>query len=132
MNPPTILCIDDDKAGLAIRKRVLEIAGYSVVATSDADSAIQLFLSSEPDLVISDQLLQGATGTALAAEMKQLQPSTPIIIMSGAVEKPEGMENAELYITKGAPPPVWLKKISEVLQQARSQTSNEQAQSTHA
>jgi DNA-binding NtrC family response regulator len=100
---------------------VLEVAGYSVVTASDVDLAMQLFTTSDVDIVMSDHLLQGKTGTELAAEMKRLKPRIPIVIMSGLVQEPEGMEHADLYIVKGEVPPIWLKKISDLLQQSRGQ-----------
>jgi CheY-like chemotaxis protein len=117
----TILCIDDNETALNVRKMVLEVAGYSVVTASDVDLAMQLFTTSEVDIVMSDHLLQGKTGTELAAEMKRLKPRIPIVIMSGLVQEPEGMEHADLYIVKGEVPPIWLKKISDLLQQSRGQ-----------
>jgi DNA-binding NtrC family response regulator len=84
----TILCIDDDQTALNVRKMVLEVAGYSVLTASDVDLAMQLFTASAMDIVISDQLLQGKTGTELAAEMKRLKPRIPIIIMSGWCKSP--------------------------------------------
>jgi DNA-binding NtrC family response regulator len=123
----TILCIDDDETALNIRKMVLEMAGYSVLAAIDVESAIQLFTSSAVDVVISDHLLQGKTGTELAAEMKRLKPMIPIVIMSGMVERPAGIEHADLFICKGEAPPIWLKKISDLLQQSRSQAPQSKA-----
>ena len=119
--PTTILCIDDNETALKVRKLVLEMAGYSVLAACDVDLALQLFTTSDVDIVISDHLLQGKTGTELAAEMKRLKPMIPIVIVSGMVQQPEGMEHADLFITKGEAPPVWLKKISDLLQQNRCQ-----------
>jgi DNA-binding NtrC family response regulator len=119
--PAEILCIDDNETALQIRKAILEIAGYSVVTACDVELAMQLFASSSVELVVSDHLLQGKTGTELAAEMRRLKPTIPIIIMSGMVEEPEGMEHADLFITKGEAPPIWLKKIADVLQESRSQ-----------
>jgi CheY-like chemotaxis protein len=122
VNPlATILCIDDNEMALEVRKLVLEMAGHSVVTAIDAESAMQLFTSSTVDMVISDHLLQGSTGTELAAEMKRLKPAIPVVIMSGMVEQPEGMEHADLFIGKGEVPVVWLKKISDVLQKSRCQ-----------
>jgi CheY-like chemotaxis protein len=117
--PTTILCIDDNETALNVRKMVLEVAGYSVLTASDVDLAMQLFTSSAVDMVISDHLLQGKTGTELAAEMKRLKPAIPIVIVSGVVQEPEGVEHADLYIVKGEAPAVWLKKISDVLQNNR-------------
>lgn len=118
--PVTILCVDDDEPALKIRKMVLELTGYSVLAVLDAESAMQLFASSRIDMVISDHLLHGATGTQLAAEMKRLKPTVPIVIMSGMVDKPEGIEHADLFICKAEAPPVWLKAISDLLQRPLS------------
>jgi hypothetical protein len=51
--------------------------------------------------------------------MKRLKPSIPIVIISGMVEKPEGIEHADLFICKGEAPPFWLKRIAELLQRNR-------------
>jgi DNA-binding NtrC family response regulator len=125
--PITILCIDDNETALNVRKMVLEVAGYSVLTASDVDLAMQLFTASTVDIVMSDHLLQGKTGTALAAEMKRLKPAIPIIIVSGVVQEPEGMEHADLFVCKGEAPPVWLKKISDLLQQSRCQAPQSKA-----
>ncbi len=117
----TILCIDDNVTALSIRKAVLERTGYSVMTATDAEGAMQVFGSSAIDLVISDHLLHGATGTELAAEMKQLKPAIPIVIISGVAETPRGMEHADLFIGKCEPPPVWLEKIANVLAASRGQ-----------
>ena len=125
--PATILCIDDNETALNIRKVILEVAGYSVVTASDVELAIQLFTASAVDIVISDHLLEGTTGTELAAEMKRVKPTIPIVIMSGLVEEPEGIEHADLFIWKGEAPPIWLKKISDLLQQSRCQAPHSKA-----
>jgi len=100
----TILCVDDNETALKFRKLVLELAGYSVLTASDSAAAMQLFNSSTVDMVLSDHLLQGTTGTGLAAEMKRSKPTIPIVIVSGLVEQPEGMEQADLFIWKGEAP----------------------------
>ena len=124
VNPlATILCIDDNEIALKVRRMVLEVAGYSVLTASDVELAMQSFISAAVDMVMSDHLLQGKTGTDLAAEMKRLKPTIPIVIVSGMVEEPEGMEHADLFIGKGEPPPIWLKKISDVLQKSRCQAA---------
>jgi CheY-like chemotaxis protein len=125
--PATILIIDDNETALNIRKMVLEVAGYSVLTASDVALAMQLFTASAVDIVISDHLLEGKTGTELAAEMKRLNPAIPIVIVSGLVEAPEGMEHADLFIVKGEAPPIWLKKISGLLQQSRCQAPHSKA-----
>lgn len=111
----TLLCVDDNQSALYVRKLVLEGAGYTVLVASDSATAMEVFSSSAIDLVVSDHFLQDTTGTELAAAMKKLKPEVPIVIISGAVEPPDGMEYADLFICKADPPPQILQKISELL-----------------
>ena len=115
---PTLLCVDDNQAALQVRKLVLESAGYSVLAASDSATAMELFSSSAIDLVVSDQFLQDTTGTELATAMKKLKPKVPIVIISGALEPPDGMEHVDLFICKADSPPEILQKISDLLDPA--------------
>ena len=112
---PTLLCVDDNPTALHVRQLVLESAGYTVLVALDSTSAMKIFSSSVVDMVVSDHLLQGCTGTELAAAMKKLKPDVPIVIISGLVDPPAGMENADLFICKGASPPEILRQISDLL-----------------
>ena len=111
----TLLCVDDNQVALDLRKQVLESFGYSVLIASDSIAALELFSSSQVDLVISDHLLQGSTGTQLAAAMKKLRPDIPIAIISGLPDAPADMEHADLFICKADPIPQVVQKISELL-----------------
>ena len=112
---PTLLCVDDNQTALRVRQLVLESVGYSVLIASDSVTATGLFSSSVVDMVVSDHFLQDGTGLELAAAMKKLKPEVPIVIISGLVDAPEGMEHADLFICKGDSPPEMLQKISELL-----------------
>src|SRR5437016_1535917 len=50
----TILCVEDNKAYLRVRKAVLEREGYSVLAASTRDEALRLFREAAVSLVLSD------------------------------------------------------------------------------
>jgi hypothetical protein len=43
------------------------------------------------------------------------RPDVPIVIISGLVDAPEGMEHADLFICKGNSPTEFLQKISDLL-----------------
>ncbi len=111
----TVLCVDDNVTALYVRKRVLESAGYSVLVAEDAKTAMQLFTSTDIGIVLTDYFLQGTTGMELAAEMKRLKPNIPIVILSGAVELPEGVVHADLFLSKTETPLAVLQKVSELL-----------------
>ncbi len=110
-----ILCVDDEAAGLAVRSLVLKSAGYEVVSAADGAAALKLFRSVQVDLVITDHLLPGLSGTQLAAEMKRLNPAIPILLLSGLVEAPPGSEHANLVITKGMPAVEFLREVAQLI-----------------
>jgi CheY-like chemotaxis protein len=112
---PTLLCIDDNQSALHVRQMVLESAGYTVLIAIDSAAAMEIFSSSVVDIVVSDHFLQDGTGIELATAMKKLKPDVPIVIISGLVDEPEGMEHADLFISKADSPPEILRKISELL-----------------
>ena len=96
----TILCLDDEPIGLAVRATVLRYAGYTVFAASSAEEALQILADRHIDLVINDYLLRGTTGTQVAASMKKIKPDIPVLILSGLIEIPEGMELADSFLSK--------------------------------
>ena len=117
MNDATILCLDDEAVGLAIRAAVLRYNGYTVFAASSAEEALQVLADQHIDIVISDYLLRGTSGTQVAASMKQVRPDIPVLILSGVTDFPEGMEFADFFLSKLEPPPVLLATIAGLLAQ---------------
>jgi CheY-like chemotaxis protein len=120
MTATRILCLDDEVVGLAVRAAVLRYAGYNVFTASVAEEALQILADEHIDLVISDHMLQGTTGTQVAVSMKRIRPDIPILILSGFTEAPEGMEFADFFLSKLEPPPVLLATVDNLLTQRRS------------
>lgn len=122
LSAPVILLIDDDPIGVQTRTAVLECNGYRVLTAKTADEGLRLFREQKIDLVISDHFLRGSDrrGTALAEEMKRLKPDFPVMILSGAAEVPEGVEHADMFVTKLESIPVMLEDIAKLLQSHRT------------
>ena len=59
---------------------------------------MEILLEAPVCLVISDHMLAGTTGTALARDLKKIKRDVPIILHSGNV--PESMENVDGFINK--------------------------------
>ncbi|MBV8475497.1 MAG: response regulator [Acidobacteria bacterium] len=112
---PTILCIDDEQNALKIRKMLLERSGYRVLTTADAATAIEMVQTHPVDLVISDHLLVGGTGTELAKEIKELRPGLPVILLSGVNDIPADADNADQFVSKMVGPDALLAKIAAIL-----------------
>jgi CheY-like chemotaxis protein len=117
---PVILCVDDEPNSLVLRKLVLQKAGYEVVTASSAILALDVLASRQVDLVLSDQLMPGLTGTELARQVKTRWPSLPVILISGVNEIPPDAAIADLFMSKVEGPVMMCQNINDVLTKYRS------------
>lgn len=115
-----ILCVDDEPNSLVLRKLVLQKAGYDVVTANSAMLALDVLTSRRVDLVLSDQLMPGLTGTELARQIKSKWPSLPVILISGVNEIPADAGIADLFMSKVEGPAMMCQNINDVLVKYRS------------
>jgi DNA-binding NtrC family response regulator len=80
---PRILIVEDDPTLRRIAEFRLGEAGYEVVLAVDGDAGLEAFSRVAPDLVITDLRMPGLSGAELASEILRLEPSTPVIVMTG-------------------------------------------------
>jgi CheY-like chemotaxis protein len=112
---PLILCIDDAEVALRVRELLLGHEGYNVLTAHSGEDGLELFKQNLIELVIADHFLSGKTGTEIAREMKDLRPEVPILIISAALEKPDGLEFVDGFLAKGESPNVLLDTIAHLL-----------------
>lgn len=110
-----ILCVDDEKPCLELRKLVLEKQGYKVLTATNAEEAMKAFFSNGVDLVILDYLLVGTLGTEVAAQMKKVKPQVKIALLTGLAETPRGTEEVDAIIYKADSPTEVMEKIAALL-----------------
>ena len=61
-----------------------------MLTANSGEDGLELFRQNLIELVIADHFLSGKTGAEIAREMKELKPEVPILIISAAMEKPDG------------------------------------------
>jgi two-component SAPR family response regulator len=114
-----ILCIDDrqTEAELDLLKRVLEKAGYCVLATTNAHKALEIFHKNKVDLVLTEHIQLTAFGVpSIAAKMKSLKPDVPVVLYSADLADPYGeMRFADIFLTKVVSRNALLCTIDELL-----------------
>jgi CheY-like chemotaxis protein len=79
----TVLCIDDNVAGLNTRRMLLESLGCTVLTATSGPEGLELLKSNDVDVVVLDYRMPEMSGEAVAAEIRRSQPGTPIIMLSG-------------------------------------------------
>lgn len=112
---PSILCVDDESMPLLLRKLVLEKQGFKVVTASSIADALEMLKDLKVDLVLTDQLMPGGTGTELAEKIKQQWPTLPVVLISGVNEIPPGARFADVFISKTEGPVAMCERITAVL-----------------
>ncbi len=81
----TILLVEDDPVVREAASRILRVAGYTVLSAGDAAEARRVLgaLEAPVDLLLTDVMMPGGSGPALAADVLRLQPSIRVVFMSG-------------------------------------------------
>lgn len=115
-----ILVMDDEEALRNLLKAVLSKLGYEVQATRDGAEAIALFEKAQAsgkhfDAVLLDLTVSGGMGgLETAAKLRELDPSSKLIVSSGYSDAPVMSEFAKHGFDGVIPKPWTSKEIGEV------------------
>jgi CheY-like chemotaxis protein len=112
----TILCVDDEDIPRMLRKLILQKQGYKVLVAASGKEALALLEQGGIDLVLSDQMMPGMTGTELTKSIKASRSAMPVILISGVNEIPPDAIYADLFVSKIGGPELLFRSIAEVLQ----------------
>lgn len=106
LSTPSLMVVDDDAT---FRKRVLrafEARGYEVCGAPDAEEALALAREETPELALVDLRMPGRSGLELVRELKQLDPSINVVVLTGYGSIATALEAVRLgathYLTKPA------------------------------
>jgi DNA-binding NtrC family response regulator len=78
-----VLVVDDQESIRALTRRWLVAAGYSVLAVSGADEALEAMAAHEPGVVVTDVRLGEHDGLWLARHIRATFPDTSVVFISG-------------------------------------------------
>jgi CheY-like chemotaxis protein len=105
----TILCVDDEHTALELRRALLESAGYKVLVARSGAQGLRLFNSEPVHAVVVDYWMAEMNGLQLARQIRRLNRSIPIIVLSAYGELlDESLGLADVWIRKGEEDPQYL------------------------
>ncbi len=117
-----ILVVDDEAEVLDLLCGFLERAGYEVEAASDASGALSLVESNPFNVAFLDLNLPDYNGIELLKNIKQVEPSTINIMLTGCGSIETAVEAMSLgafhYMTK----PIKIKEVRSLLVKALKET----------
>jgi PAS domain S-box-containing protein len=81
----TILLVEDDDVVRHATRRILTAGGYRVLEAQEAEEArrISAARGHEVDMVVTDVMMPGETGAALAEGLRAERPDLPVLFISG-------------------------------------------------
>ncbi|HWX20643.1 MAG TPA: response regulator [Candidatus Binatia bacterium] len=86
-----ILLVDDQPEVRETLKVLLEIDEHTVTEAADGRQALGLYQPGLYDLVITDYAMPHMRGDELAARVKAMAPSQPVLMVTGSAENSSGV-----------------------------------------
>ncbi|WP_448683344.1 two-component system response regulator NtrC [Pseudomonas nicosulfuronedens] len=78
----TVWIVDDDRSIRWVLEKALQQEGMTTVSFDSADSVMSRLGRQQPDVIISDIRMPGASGLDLLAQIREVHPRLPVIIMT--------------------------------------------------
>jgi DNA-binding response OmpR family regulator len=120
-NDIKVLIIDDEVKIAEVIKSYLDKDGFETAMAYDGKSAMDLYRSFKPDLVILDLMLPDISGEEICKQIREIG-STPIIMLTAKVEEDfilNGLNiGADDYVTKPFSPRQLLARAKAVLRRS--------------
>ncbi len=113
----TVLVVEDEGNLRELLVQTLEESGYRVCGAARAEEALTACNNRSIDVLVTDIVMPGETGPALARRLRQTYPRLAVILVSGY--SPQALDLAELPGARFLPKPFGfdelLRTISELL-----------------
>lgn len=78
-----ILLIDDEEANVRLLSMSLRNDGHNVVTALSGEEGLKIFQEENPELVLTDIRMPGMDGIEVLQRVKEMQPDTEVIIITG-------------------------------------------------
>jgi PAS domain S-box-containing protein len=117
----TILIVDDVDGLRHLAKRMLESAGYEVLTAASGEEALRAFALNERPvhLMLTDVVMPGMNGRALADQFKETRPEIKVLYTSGytddAIVRHGVLDPGTAFVSKPFSAAGLLRKVRQVL-----------------
>lgn len=82
MSTETVWIVDDDRSIRWVLEKALKQAGMTTHSFDSADGVLNRLQRQQPDVILSDIRMPGASGLELLADIRAQHPGLPVIIMT--------------------------------------------------
>ncbi len=127
---PRVLVVDDEAGMRDFLALLLEGEGFEVATAAEGGEALRLFDERPADLVISDIRMPKMDGVALLADLRQRDPSVPVVLVTAYASAESAIQAMKLGAVDYIAKPFKVAEIKLVLQRvlaARSRSGQREA-----
>jgi len=116
----TILLVEDEQVVLEVTQAMLKALNYRVVTATDGDEAIHLYRTQADQiaLVLTDTVMPGMGGLALASALRAEAPDIKVLLMSGYARDSEIAPEMISNITARLQKPLSIHQLAQVVREA--------------
>jgi PAS domain S-box-containing protein len=83
----TVMVVEDEEPVRTAAARILADHGYEVLTAGSGEEALsRLEQGARPDLILTDVVMEGMSGSELAEQVREAHPHLPVIYMTGYTE----------------------------------------------
>ncbi len=121
-----ILIVDDEPVLADTLAIIFQLAGYPAAAVYNGREALAFLATHRPVLIVSDVMMPGLDGIAMAKIIRKSYPACQVLLFSGNADTQELLEAAQVeghsfeILAKPVPPPQMLAKVASLLDQQSS------------
>jgi FixJ family two-component response regulator len=121
-NSQVVMVVDDERPLVELAEELLAELGYEPVGFDTAERALEVFLVDPKrfDVVLTDEMLPGLTGTELAERLLAVRPGLPVLLVSGNVGSALEQRVRDVGIMALLRKPLRLQELADSLAQALS------------
>ncbi len=112
-----ILMAEDDKAVQSFVSRALAHRGHAVTAVDDGLQALEALAEAGFDILITDIVMPGLDGIALALKVARDHPNLPILMVTGYSAERQRAHNLEELICRVITKPFSLEQICQAAEE---------------
>jgi DNA-binding response OmpR family regulator len=117
-----VLIVDDEIHVATLLAEALGRQGHTPLVASDGEEGLALFRAQQPDAVFLDVRLGELSGVDVLRQIRQLNPSCPVIIITGHASDDEIAELRDLGATDVLQKPLLLTRLTEAIEPRSDQS----------
>jgi len=114
-----VLIVEDDNAMAQMCAKLIRRRGHSVLIAGSGPDALAIVRTGDIDIVLSDVRMPKMTGVELLSRLRDLDPTVPIIVMTGYTQLLSPTEATALgaadYLTKPFDPETLIGSLERAI-----------------